>query len=493
MLSIFKKTLVFVIALSFVSALHAETFNVTGNVINQTTNMPVTNHDVQIYTAANFPEDTLTNMLLSTIQTNDEGVFSIELTFNDDSEYYIVSTVDLCLNENLSSVITTANADVTVNFETCFPEEESTLCNANFHNYTDSISSLTIHFLDQSEGTIIEWLWDFGDGSTSDEQNPIHSFQESGNYNVSLTAKTQNIEDTYSFEVYVEDTSETVEVNDTLSAYFYTYSDSSENILTVSFYEYTNDQDVSRLWDFGDDNTSTTENPLHTYDTEGTYMVTLTVTNNDEEVSYSQEVTVPFIQEVTEPIINEQDEDSTQYAYFSYYYDSINTSSLIIFQNYSNGEFTEYNWDFGDGDTSNEENPQHAYITEGEYQVILTALSNDSSYVYSLNIYAYTIENNIAENSSENTLGTSTMETSKLKVYPTIVENELTLELSNSVNSSLNIAVYRTNGSIIYNSNVDMSSASIKTTINLSHLEKGNYIMLVNYNSTTETVRFIKE
>jgi len=44
-----------------------------------------------------------------------------------------------------------------------------------------------VHFTDQSTGTITAWLWNFGDGSTSNEKNPTHTFTESKTYNITLT------------------------------------------------------------------------------------------------------------------------------------------------------------------------------------------------------------------------------------------------------------------------------------------------------------------
>ena len=46
---------------------------------------------------------------------------------------------------------------------------------------------LTVQFTDQSTNTITSWAWDFGDGTTSSEQNPVHIYQTPGTYTVSLT------------------------------------------------------------------------------------------------------------------------------------------------------------------------------------------------------------------------------------------------------------------------------------------------------------------
>ena len=50
-------------------------------------------------------------------------------------------------------------------------------------------------FTDTSIGTITAWAWNFGDGTTSTEQNPSHTFTSSGLYNVTLTASGADGED----------------------------------------------------------------------------------------------------------------------------------------------------------------------------------------------------------------------------------------------------------------------------------------------------------
>ena len=59
---------------------------------------------------------------------------------------------------------------------------------ADFASDTISGSApLTVNFTDQSCGTITSWSWDFGDGSTSLQQNPSHTYTNPGTYTVSLT------------------------------------------------------------------------------------------------------------------------------------------------------------------------------------------------------------------------------------------------------------------------------------------------------------------
>jgi PKD repeat protein len=49
------------------------------------------------------------------------------------------------------------------------------------------VSGHTMQFADTSSGTPTSWLWDFGDGMTSTQQNPSHAYAAAGPYSVKLT------------------------------------------------------------------------------------------------------------------------------------------------------------------------------------------------------------------------------------------------------------------------------------------------------------------
>ena len=71
----------------------------------------------------------------------------------------------------------------------CAPGQAPGQPTANFFgNPTSGLSSLIVSFTDQSTGCPTEWDWDFGDGHTSTEQNPIHPYENPGTYSVSMTA-----------------------------------------------------------------------------------------------------------------------------------------------------------------------------------------------------------------------------------------------------------------------------------------------------------------
>ena len=79
---------------------------------------------------------------------------------------------------------------------------------------SDTVSGtapLTLNFTDKSCGILTSWSWDFGDGSTSSEQNPSHTYTYPGTYNVSLTVEGSGGLDTKTIAVKVNDSSDVEE------------------------------------------------------------------------------------------------------------------------------------------------------------------------------------------------------------------------------------------------------------------------------------------
>ena len=117
----------------------------------------------------------------------------------------------------------------------------------------------------------------------------------------------------------------------------------------------------SYLWDFGDKVYSSEKNPFHTYYVPGNYIVKLTVSNIAGQSS--QYGLIEVYQNPT--------------ALFSVYpTEVINNSQVVTFNNYSNFGVS-YLWDFGDEETSTEENPWHKYESGGIYYVMLTVTSKE--------------------------------------------------------------------------------------------------------------------
>lgn len=121
---------------------------------------------------------------------------------------------------------------------------------------------------------------------------------------------------------------------------------------------------TSWSWDFGDGNTSTVTSPNHTYTTPGTKTVTLSIVSSDGCVAtLSQTIDIYDL-----PVTNFTANDTC-------------LGDLTTFTNLStiaNGTVATWDWDFGDGNTSNNQDEIHNYASDGVYQVSLTATSDNN-------------------------------------------------------------------------------------------------------------------
>ncbi|NIM15079.1 MAG: PKD domain-containing protein, partial [Candidatus Aminicenantes bacterium] len=120
------------------------------------------------------------------------------------------------------------------------------------------------------------WSWDFGDGGTSTEQNPTHTYIAMGNYTVTLTATNQFGSDTEIKTNYITGTAPQPPIAD------FTASATDINIgNSVTFTDLSLENPTSWSWSFkgGTPTTSTEQNPTVTYNTVGTFDVTLVATN----------------------------------------------------------------------------------------------------------------------------------------------------------------------------------------------------------------------
>jgi PKD repeat protein len=117
------------------------------------------------------------------------------------------------------------------------------------------------------------WLWNFGDGTTSTEQDPIHTYTSAGLFTVSLTVSNAYGQDT-------ETKLNLVLVTAVLpGADFEASVTAGDAPLAVTFTDLSTNTPTEWAWDFGDGGTSTEQDPVHTYAAVGTFDVSLTATN----------------------------------------------------------------------------------------------------------------------------------------------------------------------------------------------------------------------
>jgi PKD repeat protein len=147
---------------------------------------------------------------------------------------------------------------------------------------------VAVDFTDGSTGNITSWAWDFGDGGTSTEQNPSHTYSAAGSYAVALTVTGPYGTDTETKADYVVVSANPPVANftaDPLEGTFpltVNFTDASTPAVSITAWD----------WDFGDGQTSTEQNPSNNYAAAGTYTVTLNVTSTEGPGTISKDITL---------------------------------------------------------------------------------------------------------------------------------------------------------------------------------------------------------
>lgn len=212
----------------------------------------------------------------------------------------------------------------------------------------DVCAYLPVTFTDLSTGTATAWNWDFGDGGTSTQQNPIHMYEDTGYFDVQLIVWNEGCPDTIKFNNYVH-------IKPPIANFAPSFV--CTNKLTRVF----TDQSIGAdewNWDFGDGNTSTQPSPTHTYATTGTYTVTLLVRNHTTGCEYTKSLPIKVVIEKANFTESER---------------VICRNNSISFTSTGNNivNVAAYDWDFGDGGTGTGAAPSHIYTVSGTYNVRL--------------------------------------------------------------------------------------------------------------------------
>ncbi|MEJ6476415.1 immune inhibitor A domain-containing protein [Pseudoalteromonas piscicida] len=208
--------------------------------------------------------------------------------------------------------------------------------------------SFSIKGLSLSESD--SFLWDFGDGQTSQALSPVHSYQEAGNYTVSFTrtkadGTSSNLTTNASVGDVVAIPLEVQKIKTTAVGQGFIFS--ADVIGGKAPYELE--------WNFGDGNTAATMSAEHVYTLSGNYTVTVTVTdaeNNTASASTTVSVEVPLTLEASASTTNLQ-------------------ASFVATASGGDGNY-QASWDFGDGAQGSGLTATHTYEQAGTYNVVLT-------------------------------------------------------------------------------------------------------------------------
>ncbi|MEI9933434.1 MAG: PKD domain-containing protein [Ferruginibacter sp.] len=215
---------------------------------------------------------------------------------------------------------------------------------------TNACAKTKINFTDLTSGKVSKWLWDFGDGITSTDQNPIHFYGDTGHFDVQLIVWNGGCPDTIIKKKYMH-------IVPPVANYDIGFQCNTPLIKTFT------DRSIGAdhyNWDFGDGTIDTVPSPVHNYAESGTYSVTLTVLNNLTGCNSILTQTVKVILVTADFKASDTLICKNTSVNFTA---SVNNPAII----------NSYNWNFGDNVISTTTTPivSHSYKASGTYTVRL--------------------------------------------------------------------------------------------------------------------------
>ncbi len=207
-----------------------------------------------------------------------------------------------------------------------------------------------------SSNNAISYIWDFGDGTSSLDPNPLHTYINAGTYNVKLIATSsygcQDIE--------IKNSLITIYAKPIVQ--FTSNTTSTCNVNTTFNFTDNTIGSTSWSWTFGDGTSSILQNPSHLYTSTGNYTVTLIAGNSNgcfDTVSQSNFI---HIGNSLVPSFTTSDTNGCAPATIHFNATTPNANS--------------WSWDFGDGTTSTLKSPNHTYNNPGQYTITLAVTTN---------------------------------------------------------------------------------------------------------------------
>ncbi|HTY14171.1 MAG TPA: PKD domain-containing protein, partial [Methanoregulaceae archaeon] len=237
-------------------------------------------------------------------------------------------------------------------------------------NVTSGPSPLVVGFTSHSIGVVESWNWSFGDGTFSEEQQPVHTYTAVGVYNVSLSESNSACQnDTMMKNNYI-----TVGAPGPVFQANFTVSPTSGTApLTVKCTDASVGKPTWFSYNFGDGITMSGPNPVHTYRFPGTYTISQTISkyNSATFTIMSSGMTKPGVITVGKvPFI-------APVAQFTASPAEGAVPLNVTFTDNSIGNPTFFNYDFGDGINMTGPYQVHTYRYPGVYNVTLTVFKND--------------------------------------------------------------------------------------------------------------------
>jgi len=317
----------------------------------------------------------------------------------------------------------------------------------------------SVNFTDISTGEPTSWSWSFEGGTpeTSTEQNPVITYNTEGVFDVSLTVTNVSGTDTETKTEYI-----TVTTTPPPPVANFTVDDNTVAVGdNASFTDLSTGDPTSWLWSFegGTPETSTEQNPVITYNTQGVYDVTLTVSNDNGD---STLVMTDYIIVDYPPVADFVASDT-----------AVELGTSIDFTDLSTGTPTSWAWTFEGAtpETSTVQNPSGIlYNNLGLFDVTLTVTNDFGTDTKTITDYISVIYDGINDNNKSNSF----------TIYPNPNNGKFIIKINND-NNNKEIYIYSLIGELIYKSSLNNKI----TEFDLSQYKKGIYfIKLIDIKSS---------
>jgi len=240
---------------------------------------------------------------------------------------------------------------------------------------TDETISFDASDSSDPDGTIVDYSWDFGDGTQGTSVSVQHAYSQDGTYTVTLTVTDD--------DGATDTTSATKTVLNRIPIASFTESAETVSIGESIHFDASGSYDpdgtiVSYSWDFGDGNTATGIEVDHAYEDDGVYTVTLTVID-DEDAAGSATATKTVLNQPPLPLFTMNGFTNETF--------NIPINSSVAFDGSASydpdGIITTYYWDFGDDTNATGSASDHTYTSAGTFYVTLTVTDDDGETVTS--------------------------------------------------------------------------------------------------------------
>jgi PKD repeat protein len=294
------------------------------------------------------------DQVIGSDSTNKKGFYRISKIIEDNSEYSLRAS-----NKRIQTkIISFETTELEISIDIILNQYPSARIDGPEQGYVNDLISFSASRSSDPDEDPLTYHWDFGDGSTSNEENPTQIYSNLGVHTVSLQVEDPDgASDNVQTMIEIINGPPTANANGPYTVYL-------GEIVQFSS-DGSNDPDGNPLeyhWNFGDRTQSFEANPQHIYDKTGKYNVILKVKNIYGAEDQSE--TICNVQEYLKPVANANG------PYTGYAGESIEFSSDGSHD--PDGEIMRYSWEFEDGQQSEDPSPRLFFQEIGVYSVSLT-------------------------------------------------------------------------------------------------------------------------